>query len=335
MRLALREAERAGEAGDVPIGAVVVHEGEVVGAAGNERELRADPTAHAEVLALREAAQGARRLARSRLGPLRDARAVRDVRGGDRARPRPARRLSAPPTRRPAPRAACSTSSASRASTTARRWTAGLLAGEAAALLRDFSRSAGIRRRGRRTATPRPSAGHLLERSLIVPTSSNDIDMKLPCSWAIFPSSSTMNTVRFATLKTASRRRRTPSRQLGVRVGEERRGQAVLALERFLRRHALGRDADERGAELGHLVRRVAIGAELLRAGRRVITGIEEEDDALAAVLRQRERALRPLEGEIRAVSPTFRLMPQQAFRTVDRMRFQSACCPEGADSAC
>ena len=56
MRLALREAERAGEHGDVPIGAVVVRDGEVVGAAGNERELRSDPTAHAEVLALREAA---------------------------------------------------------------------------------------------------------------------------------------------------------------------------------------------------------------------------------------------------------------------------------------
>ena len=57
MRLALREAERALEHGDVPIGAVVVRDGEVVGAAGNERELRGDPTAHAEVLALREAAK--------------------------------------------------------------------------------------------------------------------------------------------------------------------------------------------------------------------------------------------------------------------------------------
>jgi tRNA(adenine34) deaminase len=56
MRLALREAERALEHGDVPIGAVVVHDGEVIGAGANERELRADPTAHAEVLALREAA---------------------------------------------------------------------------------------------------------------------------------------------------------------------------------------------------------------------------------------------------------------------------------------
>src|SRR3712207_6697826 len=57
MRLALREAERAAEHDDVPIGAVVVHEGEVIGAGRNERELREDPTAHAEVLALREAAQ--------------------------------------------------------------------------------------------------------------------------------------------------------------------------------------------------------------------------------------------------------------------------------------
>ena len=57
MRLALTEAERSSGHDDVPIGAVVARDGEVVGAAGNERELRADPTAHAEVLALREAAQ--------------------------------------------------------------------------------------------------------------------------------------------------------------------------------------------------------------------------------------------------------------------------------------
>jgi tRNA(adenine34) deaminase len=56
MRLALREAERAVEHDDVPIGAVVVHDGEVIGSGHNERELREDPTAHAEVLALREAA---------------------------------------------------------------------------------------------------------------------------------------------------------------------------------------------------------------------------------------------------------------------------------------
>jgi tRNA(adenine34) deaminase len=57
MRLALREAERALEHDDVPIGAVVVHEGEVIASGCNERELREDPTAHAELLALREAAR--------------------------------------------------------------------------------------------------------------------------------------------------------------------------------------------------------------------------------------------------------------------------------------
>jgi tRNA(adenine34) deaminase len=57
MRLALREAEAALDHGDVPIGAVVVHDGEVIGAGHNERELRQDPTAHAELLALREASR--------------------------------------------------------------------------------------------------------------------------------------------------------------------------------------------------------------------------------------------------------------------------------------
>jgi tRNA(adenine34) deaminase len=56
MRLALAEAERAAGHGDVPIGAAVVRSGELLCAAGNERELRGDPTAHAEILALRAAA---------------------------------------------------------------------------------------------------------------------------------------------------------------------------------------------------------------------------------------------------------------------------------------
>jgi len=59
MRLALREAEHALEHEDVPIGAVVVREGEVIAAAHNERELRQDPTAHAEIIALRGAARAA------------------------------------------------------------------------------------------------------------------------------------------------------------------------------------------------------------------------------------------------------------------------------------
>jgi tRNA(adenine34) deaminase len=57
MRLALAQARRAAEHDDVPIGAVVVREDDVIAAAHNERELRKDPTAHAEVLALRAASE--------------------------------------------------------------------------------------------------------------------------------------------------------------------------------------------------------------------------------------------------------------------------------------
>src|ERR671911_274334 len=84
MRLALGEAEVAGGHGDVPIGAVVVRDGEVIGSAGNERELRSDPTAHAEVLALREAAE--------RLGGWRSpgsTTALRSTGGCSRRSPRP------------------------------------------------------------------------------------------------------------------------------------------------------------------------------------------------------------------------------------------------------
>ena len=57
MRLALEEAALALEHDDVPVGAVLVHEGEVIGAGHNERELRQDPSAHAEMIALRAGAQ--------------------------------------------------------------------------------------------------------------------------------------------------------------------------------------------------------------------------------------------------------------------------------------
>ena len=56
MRLALDEAAAAAEHGDVPVGAVVLLGGEVIARRHNERELQGDPTAHAEVLALRDAA---------------------------------------------------------------------------------------------------------------------------------------------------------------------------------------------------------------------------------------------------------------------------------------
>lgn len=57
MQRALDEAHTAGAHGDVPIGAVVTRGDEVLATAGNAREARGDPTAHAEILALRAAAE--------------------------------------------------------------------------------------------------------------------------------------------------------------------------------------------------------------------------------------------------------------------------------------
>jgi tRNA(adenine34) deaminase len=56
MRQALDEARRAPAHGEVPVGCVVVRDGEVIASGRNEREARQDPTAHAEVLAIRDAA---------------------------------------------------------------------------------------------------------------------------------------------------------------------------------------------------------------------------------------------------------------------------------------
>ena len=56
MQLALREAVAAMEIGEVPVGAVVVHGDRVVGRGHNQRELLKDPTAHAEILAITQAA---------------------------------------------------------------------------------------------------------------------------------------------------------------------------------------------------------------------------------------------------------------------------------------
>jgi tRNA(adenine34) deaminase len=56
MALAIEQAQGAENHGDVPIGAVIARGEEVLAVAGNERELRADPTAHAEILAIRSAA---------------------------------------------------------------------------------------------------------------------------------------------------------------------------------------------------------------------------------------------------------------------------------------
>jgi tRNA(adenine34) deaminase len=57
MRMALEEAQIAFEQGEVPIGAVVVQAGQIIAKAHNEKELRQDPTAHAEVLAVQRATE--------------------------------------------------------------------------------------------------------------------------------------------------------------------------------------------------------------------------------------------------------------------------------------
>jgi tRNA(adenine34) deaminase len=59
MRLAIEEARLCAQWGDVPVGAVIVRHGQLVSGAGNGRERLQDPTAHAEILALREAARAA------------------------------------------------------------------------------------------------------------------------------------------------------------------------------------------------------------------------------------------------------------------------------------
>lgn len=61
MREALRLAHHAAARGDVPVGAIVVHAGTIIGAGFNTREAAADPSGHAEVVALREACRNQRR----------------------------------------------------------------------------------------------------------------------------------------------------------------------------------------------------------------------------------------------------------------------------------
>src|SRR5437667_12021605 len=56
MREALRQAQKANEAGEVPVGAVIVHEGKIIARAYNQVELLKDATAHAEILAITQAA---------------------------------------------------------------------------------------------------------------------------------------------------------------------------------------------------------------------------------------------------------------------------------------
>src|SRR6056297_298492 len=57
MTLALRQAEQAFALGEVPVGAIITHEGRVIAAAHNQREQLRDPTAHAEMIAITQAAE--------------------------------------------------------------------------------------------------------------------------------------------------------------------------------------------------------------------------------------------------------------------------------------
>ncbi|MGY8769359.1 MAG: tRNA adenosine(34) deaminase TadA [Pirellulales bacterium] len=57
MEEAIRQAEIAATDGEVPVGAVIVHQGQIVGAAYNQREMLKDPTAHAEMIAITQAAE--------------------------------------------------------------------------------------------------------------------------------------------------------------------------------------------------------------------------------------------------------------------------------------
>lgn len=118
MELALAEARRAEEHGDVPIGAAILRGDELLAAAGNERELRKDPTAHAEVLAIRaaSAALGGWRLPDTTLYVTLEPCAMC---AGAIVLARIPTVVFAAPTRRPEPPAPSSTSSPSPPSTTA------------------------------------------------------------------------------------------------------------------------------------------------------------------------------------------------------------------------
>ena len=103
MRRALVLAARAQAEGEVPVGALVVRDGAVLGEGWNRPIGTHDPTAHAEILALRAAAAAVCRLPARRRDALRDARALPDVRRGDRAcahRAARVRRLGPAPGRR-------------------------------------------------------------------------------------------------------------------------------------------------------------------------------------------------------------------------------------------
>ena len=89
MQFALEEARAAEGRGEVPVGCVIVRDGEVIARAGNRTLADKDPTAHAELLAVRQAAATLELGAPCRLRSLCDAGALHDVRRGSVVRPYP------------------------------------------------------------------------------------------------------------------------------------------------------------------------------------------------------------------------------------------------------
>jgi pyrimidine deaminase RibD-like protein len=79
MREAIKEAEKAAAIGEVPIGAVIVWKGEIIGRGHNEREVTNDATTHAEMTAIREANAFKQELAARGSGALCDLGALPDV----------------------------------------------------------------------------------------------------------------------------------------------------------------------------------------------------------------------------------------------------------------
>ena len=86
MSVAFAEAREAESRGETPIGAALARDGKVIASAGNRTRGDSDPTAHAEMVVLRQAAADARRAPADRLRSLRDARTLRDVRRRDQPR---------------------------------------------------------------------------------------------------------------------------------------------------------------------------------------------------------------------------------------------------------
>lgn len=80
MQLALDLAKLAAEAGEVPVGAIIVKDDIVIGRGGNAPIGTHDPTAHAEIAAMRDAAKYLKKLSSSKLYTLRHTRALRHVR---------------------------------------------------------------------------------------------------------------------------------------------------------------------------------------------------------------------------------------------------------------